>query len=156
MTARVRPVGTFDLEVVAQLHAASFEEVWGIKAIGEILAMPGAFGLMAAAEAEGDGCEPAAFLLARIVAEDCEILSVGVAPAHRRRGFARLLLSQATEFAAASGARRMFLEVAEDNWSARGLYASLGFAPVGRRRDYYRRTSGHAAALTMRRLLPAG
>ena len=32
----------------------------------------------------------------------------------------------------------------------------VGFAPVGRRRDYYRRTSGHAAALTMRRLLPAG
>ena len=104
MTARIRPVGTFDLEVVAQLHAASFEEVWGVKAIAEILAMPGAFGLMAAAEAEGDACEPAAFLLARIAAEDCEILSVGVAPAHRRRGFARLLLSQATEFAAASGA----------------------------------------------------
>ena len=156
MKTQMRPVGTFDLEVVAALHAASFEEAWGVEAVAEILAMPGAFGLLAAVERSEEAPEPAAFLLARIVAEDCEILSVGVSPAYRRRGFARRLMDQATAFAASAGARRVFLEVAEDNWAARRLYAALGFAPVGRWRNYYRRQSGHAAALTMRRLTRAG
>jgi len=39
---------------VGRYQLGSFEEVWGVKAIAEILAMPGAFGLMAAAEAEGE------------------------------------------------------------------------------------------------------
>ena len=70
MSAQLRPIGAFDLEVVAALHAASFEEAWGVQAIAEILAMPGAFGLLAAEPAR-DAPQPAGFLLARIVAEDC-------------------------------------------------------------------------------------
>ena len=35
------------------------------------------------------------------------------------------------------GARRVFLEVAEDNRAARGLYSAYGFAGVGRRAGYY-------------------
>ena len=62
-------------------------------------------------------------------------------------------MAEATRFASAAGTRRIFLEVAEDNWAARRLYAAIGFAPVGRRRNYYRRGQGFVAALTMRRLL---
>lgn len=154
MTPLIRPAGPFDLELVAALHAASFEEAWGVQAIAELLAMPGAFGLIAA-EPSPEGPRPAGFVLARVAAEDCEILSIGIAPQMRRRGVARVLMDEATRLAAASGARRIFLEVAEDNWGARRLYAALGFAPVGRRRNYYRRRQGAVAALTMRRLLPA-
>ena len=39
--------------------------------------------------------------------------------------------------AAATDARAMFLEVAEDNADARKLYTSLGFVEVGRRKRYY-------------------
>jgi ribosomal-protein-alanine N-acetyltransferase len=154
MIAPVRPVGPFDLELVAALHAASFEEAWGVQSIAELLAMPGGFGLIVS-EPSPEGPRPAGFLLARVAAEDCEILSIGVAPGRRRQGLARRLMEEATHLASASGARRMFLEVAEDNWSARRLYAALGFAPVGRRRNYYRRGQGFVSALTMRRLLPA-
>ncbi|MDF2763057.1 MAG: GCN5-related N-acetyltransferase [Rhodospirillales bacterium] len=153
MIPLIRPVGPFDLDLIAALHAASFEEAWGVQAMGELLAMPGAFGLIVSEPAR-EGPRPAGFLLARMAADDCEILSIGVAPGMRRRGLARLLMEEATRLASASGARRIFLEVAEDNWSARGLYAALGFAPVGRRRNYYRRGQSFVAALTMRRLLP--
>lgn len=153
MSAPVRPAGPFDLEILAALHAASFSEAWSVQAIAELLAMPGAFGLIACPETGLDPL-PAGFLLARVAAEDCEILSLGVSPAMRRRGLARRLMEEAGAHARAAGARRMFLEVAEDNWCARRLYAALGFAPVGRRRDYYRGAAGPVAALTMRRLLP--
>ncbi len=153
MSAPVRPAGPFDLELLAVLHAASFEEAWSAQAIAELLAMPGAFGLIACTGAVSDPL-PAGFLLARIAAEDCEILSVGVLPAMRRRGLAHSLMEEAGAHARAVGARRMFLEVAEDNWCARRLYAALGFAPIGRRQGYYRGAAGPVAALTMRRLLP--
>ena len=45
--------------------------------------------------------------------------------------------------------RRLYLEVAEDNESARRLYATYEFVQVGRRDGYYRRRDGSVAALTM-------
>ena len=152
MTNLLRPIGPFDLDVIAGLHAACFEEAWGVKAIAELLATPGAFGLLSAVPGP-EGPSPAGFLLARVTLDDCEILSIGVAPGHRRRGMARALMERAQRLATGSGARRMFLEVAEDNWGARRLYAGLGFAPVGVRPNYYRRGVGSVAALTMRRAL---
>ena len=40
-------------------------------------------------------------------------------------------------FAAAAGAKVMFLEVAEENQPAMALYAKAGFEKAGRRPDYY-------------------
>lgn len=157
---RLRPIGPFDLEIVASLHAGSFEDAWTVGAMAEILAMPGAFGLIAEIGAES-GPEPAGFVLVRRVAEECEILSLGVRPQHRRGGIARALVRRASDLAARGGAGRIFLEVAEDNSPALGLYRDLGFAEVGRRPGYYRRRvsgqgagAGAVAALVMRRSLP--
>jgi ribosomal-protein-alanine N-acetyltransferase len=151
----IRPVGPFDHAIIASIHARSFAEAWGVGAIAELMAAPGAFGLLAAAPSP-QGQEPAGFVLARVAENDCEILSLAVGSPHRRRGIARLLLQHATAMAVAAGATRLFLEVAEDNWAARRLYATLGFAPVGRRRGYYRRGQSTIAALTMRLLIRPG
>ncbi len=154
MNPILRPVGPFDLDLVAALHAASFEEAWDVQAIAEVLAMPGAFGLIVCAPS-ATRPQPAGFVLARSLAEECEVLSIAVIPALRRRGLAGILMEETTGLALAAGARRIFLEVAEDNWGARRLYAALGFAPVGRRRNYYRRGQNSVAALTMRRIVKA-
>ena len=155
MSPVVRPVGPYDLEIVAALHGACFEDAWSVQAVAELMAMPGTFGLIAAVASPAEP-QPAGFLVARVAAEECEILSIGVVPTHRRRGLARLLMDRATRSAAAEGAGHVFLEVAEDNWGAQRLYAVLGFAPVGRRRNYYRRGRVSIAALTLRRMLGAG
>ena len=90
------------------------------------------------------------FALLRIVADECELLSLAVAPDERGNGVGALLLESAMEQARAAGAVRQFLEVAEDNTVARRLYDSRGFVPIGRRPDYYRRNDGTlAAAVTM-------
>jgi ribosomal-protein-alanine N-acetyltransferase len=53
--------------------------------------------------------------------------------------------------AAALGAKRIFLEVSEENPAAIALYASAGFERVGRRENYYRsKMKGAVAALIMR------
>lgn len=127
----MRPAAPADAPALAAIHAEAFPpgERWGEVAIRQTLALPGAWGLVA-----GDGD---AFLLARVAAEEAEVLTVAARPAARRRGLARALVERACAQALALGAAEMFLEVAEDNAAARGLYAALGFGALGRRRNYY-------------------
>lgn len=77
-----------------------------------------------------------------------EIHTIGVDPAHQRRGTGRALLRGVLAVADAAGAT-VFLEVRTDNEAARALYEAQRFAVVGLRRRYYR-PSG-ADAYTMRR-----
>jgi ribosomal protein S18 acetylase RimI-like enzyme len=67
-----------------------------------------------------------------------DLRTVGVTAAARRRGVATELLRTGMEWAAAMGASRMLLEVAEGNAPALELYRKLGFGLISRRRRYYR------------------
>lgn len=86
-----------------------------------------------------------------VVGESAEILTVGVVPAARRRGIARVLLHGLLDEARRRGAVEAFLEVRVDNAAARALYANEHFAEVGRRPGYY--DSGRVDAVVMRREL---
>ncbi len=105
------------------------------------LGLPGAFGRI-----HPDG----GMVLARVAADEADILTIAVAPDVRRRGLGRALLLAAMAEAGRRGAKSMFLEVGVDNAAAAALYASCGFAQVGRRRGYY--ASG-GDALVMRAAL---
>lgn len=52
---------------------------------------------------------------------------VWVAPDHRRTGLARAIVAGLAEWAAGLGASRAYLQVAEDNAAAVGLYTAMGF-----------------------------
>lgn len=130
---------------LAAIHAACFPpaERWDERAMASLLAQPGVFGLI---DPEG-GC-----VLARIAADEAEILTLAVVPERRRQGRGRALLDAARREAAQAGALALFLEVAEDNAAALALYAAQGFGPVGRRRAYY---PGGGDALVLRGTLDA-
>lgn len=147
----LRPVGPFDLDCLAVLHAACFPDPWSATTMATLLATPGSFGILSATPDQ-----PAGFALARVAADEAEILSIGVAPGWRRRGVARQLVAAVSVRAAESGARRLFLEVAADNHPARALYLREGFAQVGRRPRYYRRAGKAVDALVLARALTAG
>ena len=119
-----------DAPALVALHAAAFppEEQWDADAIRMLLGLRGGFGLLLPA---------AGFVLARVAADEAEILTLAVAPAARRQGHGGALLAGAMAAAVARGAATMFLEVAEHNAAARGLYAAAGFTEAGRRRRYY-------------------
>ncbi len=135
------PASPEEAPALAALHRAAFPpaEAWGTDAIRLMLELPGAFGL----EAPGRG-----FVLARVAADEAEILTLAVAPPCRRQGVGAALLAAAMAGAVARGAAAMFLEVSEGNAAARTLYLAAGFAEVGRRRRYY---PDGADALVLRR-----
>lgn len=105
---------------------------WTAAAVGELLDAPGCYALLASVE----GCA-AGLVLARTVADECEVLWIAVVPARRRRGIGRGLLQAALDRAVRNGAQTAYLEVAEVNLAARALYDATGFRPCGRRPDYY-------------------
>lgn len=87
----------------------------------------------------------------RVVADEAEVLTVGVIPDARRTGLARRLLAGLLDAARARGVRDVFLEVRVDNDAARALYRSEGFTDVGVRRGYYEH--GRVDAVVMNRTL---
>lgn len=162
----VRPGGPLDLPLLAALHAACFADgtagaVWSASDLAEVLNIPGSFARLAVAGGQekvpgtsSSGPLPVGLVLARVVAEDCEILSLGVVPPWRRRGVARRLLKAVLEESRSQGACAVFLEVAEDNAAAHAFYLAEGFARIGRRAEYYRRPGRPpAAALVLSRRL---
>jgi ribosomal-protein-alanine N-acetyltransferase len=147
----VQAAGACDVALLAELNRLCFAvpgdaagepggfvgTAWSARALAEVLALPGAFGFLAL-----DGGTPAGFLLGQALFEAAEVLSFGVLPGQRRKGHGRRLLRAAAAEAARRGARQLHLEVAEDNLGARAAYAAAGFAPAGRRRNYYRTPGG--------------
>ncbi len=144
----IAPLGQGDCGVLARLHAKLFPPGWDEAAFRGFLSDKAVFGF--------GFRDPKlyGFILCRVAADEAEMLTLGVAPAQRRRGAGRALVALAMTEAERRGARQMFLEVGEDNAPARALYESLGFIGVGRRERYYRRgvggTAEEGAALVLR------
>lgn len=92
------------------------------------------------------------FIISRRVLDEAEVLTIAVAPEHRRSGVGAALLEFHLATLALQRVSRLFLEVDEGNASARALYAKFGFVEMGRREGYYRTSDGkRATALTMRK-----
>ncbi len=141
-------VGAAHAPALAAIHAAAFRgaEAWSAQVIAQQLAHPGCFALI----------DPAGgMLLARVAADEAEILTLGVAPEARRGGIGRGLVDAAMRWAATAGARAMFLEVASTNTPARALYEAAGFVRVGRRARYYA-NGGDALVLRVDLSTPPG
>jgi ribosomal-protein-alanine N-acetyltransferase len=130
-------VGTLaDLDAVIEVMEDSFDqaygEAWTAAQCAGLLPVPGVWLSLARASDRLLG-----FALARIVADEAELLLLAVRPADQRRGVGTRLLNAFCSEAARRGAVRVHLEVRDGNQAVK-LYERSGFARVGRRRDYYR------------------
>ena len=134
----IAPLGALDLDRAAALHAESFtpfgEHIWTRQDLAELVALPGVAGLLLQVDGHDAG-----FAVCQVAADEAELLTLAVRPAHRRQGGGRRLLAAIIDHVRKRGARALFLEVGVDNPAARSLYESQGFRAVGERRAYYQR-----------------
>ncbi len=130
-----------------------YREAWTRRQVEDSLALPTGYAILIDEHGSlptGD-TEAAGFVLARNIADEVELLLIAVRPEMRGRGIGRLLLERFIADAGQRGANKLFLEMRADN-PAESLYRSVGFEPIGRRRDYYRTLTGtHIDALTFAR-----
>jgi len=152
LSLTIRALGAGELDRLVPLHAACFEDAWDLEALATLLAMPGAFALLGETRPGG----AIGFIMIRAVSDEAEIISFGIHPALRRRGFGRRLLNAALAAAADLGVRHVFLEVAADNSVARDLYLQEGFNKVGERPKYYHKADGDVSALVMTKDITIG
>lgn len=131
-----------DAEAMAIIHAACFDRPWPALDMAVHVGRDLCLGL---------GAPLMSFAILRRSDIDAEILTVATDPNARGQGLAAHVLVAAEAQYRAAGLRTLFLEVAEDNMSARRLYKRLGFVPLGRRPGYYARPEGRMAAITYSR-----
>ena len=93
----------------------------------------------------------AGYLLATVIADEAEILSIAVSADHQKRGRGAGLLRYFLAHIATQDVKTVLLEVAADNMPALVLYHGHGFAEFGRRAAYYKRSDGDCDAIMMRR-----
>jgi ribosomal-protein-alanine N-acetyltransferase len=140
----IAPLGALDLDRAAALHAESFtalgERAWTRQDLAELIASPGAAGLLLQVDGNDAG-----LAVCRVAADEAELLTIAVRPPHRRKGLGRCLLAAVIDHVRNAGARTLFLEVGVDNAAAQSLYRAQGFCAVGERRAYYQRGQGPAA-----------
>jgi ribosomal-protein-alanine N-acetyltransferase len=131
---------------MAQIHAAAFvnERSWQAAEFADLLAKPH---IQCLTEAGG-------FALIQTIADEAELLTLAVSPAHQRQGIAQQLM---TRWISKSVASTAFLEVAADNRAAIALYSKNGFTRSGLRKGYYKRPLGMPVdALLMTRAFTQG
>lgn len=150
---QIRPMSVADAEGMARLEAECFAGTGHVAWSPDLFLAeldPGTSAPRSWWVAHDDG-ELIGFAGGMVVDTDVEILDVAVAPAHRREGIARKLLSHVSYDAQMLGCTSASLEVEDGNEAAVALYRSLGFDAAGRRRGYY----GHGCdAIVMRSSLP--
>ena len=136
-------------EAMTHIHAAANADgsAWSVEDFESLLSSPTVF-------AVGDG---PCFCLARVVADEAEILTIATHPDDQGKGHATRVLALFESEARNRNALTAFLEVAEDNQPARALYTACGYAQTGLRKGYYRRQKGqNADALLMSKALTKG
>jgi ribosomal-protein-alanine N-acetyltransferase len=117
----LRPLAADDLAAMTALDARCFDPGWNYPAevMADSLLTPGAHAL-------GFFHGPA--LVGFVLWVRGEIVTLDVAPEHRRQGLGRRLMQAALRAIRQSGRRRAALDVDRDNAAAIALYRTLGFA----------------------------
>jgi [ribosomal protein S18]-alanine N-acetyltransferase len=98
---------------------------------------------------EGNSPSMAAYIVARLGADELHINNMAVRAPFRRRGIGAALLRRILEQGKRLGVGAAFLEVRAGNAAAQALYESCGLRVVGRRPRYYSNPSEDALIMSI-------
>ena len=118
---------------IAQLEKICFSDPWSEKSVASELDNKLAFWLVAAEEDTVAG-----YIGSQTVIDETDMMNVAVHPDFRRKGIAEALVNTLVGNLKKMGSRCLTLEVRASNAPAIALYEKLGFAEIGRRKNYYR------------------
>lgn len=152
----LRPITLADAPALAALEQVLFpDEAWDLAMVAEEISHPDRR-YVAAVEAAGQIVGYAGIMRS---GETADLHTIGtVLPSV---GIGRALLAWCIEAARAPdprtgepGAKRLLLEVRDDNHRARAFYEAAGFTELGVRRGYYRTSTGRVDARVMELEIP--
>jgi len=143
----VRPMVETDVETVVALERRAYEFPWSRGIFLDCLRVPYDCHVVE------EGGLLVGYSVMSMAADEAHLLNLCVSPAVQGRGLGGFLLDHVLKYAAAGGARVIYLEVRPSNAAALSLYDRAGFSRIGVRRNYYRALGGREDALVLARCL---
>jgi ribosomal-protein-alanine N-acetyltransferase len=145
----MRRMRASDLDLVVQTEtAASYEHPWNKRVFVDCLRAGYQCWVLADADQlVGHG-------VLSVAIGESHLLTLCVHPDYQRLGYGRRILRFLLEQAGKEEAEVCFLEVRHSNEGAKSLYSSMGFLPIGERKNYYPSEHGREDAIIMSRSLP--
>lgn len=144
MEALIRDAVPNDLDALEELEKECFSLPWTREQLqGEL---PDERHEFLTAELDGD---VVGYVGMMCVLDEGYISNVAVSPRFRRQGIGRALVAEMLRRAEGRQLTFVTLEVRAHNDGAIALYSQAGFAPVGRRRNYYERPREDAILMTL-------
>ena len=134
MTTVIREMIRGDIPSVAALEAVVYDQPWSPRVFFDELSMDNREYLVVT---NGDK-RIIGYGGLLVIDDDAHITTLAVAPEARGEKLGKRLMLALVDQALGVGARHLTLEVRLSNSSAQGLYELFGFAPVGRRKNYYK------------------
>ncbi|MBF0462192.1 MAG: ribosomal protein S18-alanine N-acetyltransferase [Magnetococcales bacterium] len=138
----IRPMRATDIPQVAALEAAITPTPWSPGLFAEELTLGSHCRILA-----GKSGEVLGYCVARLLVDEWHLLTLGIAPACRRQGWARRLVQDLLQQATRTESVAILLEVRASNVPARTLYQDMGFTFLYTRKGYYRLASGTEDAI---------
>lgn len=139
----LRDMTASDIEAVLHIEQQVHAHPWTLGNFSDALASAYVCKVV-----ESDG-QPIGYAVMMQGVDDAELLDIGIAAAHQRKGFARAVVETILALARELGKQRVVLEVRASNAAAIGLYRATGFVEIGLRRAYYPADNGREDALLM-------
>ena len=137
---KIRPMRTEDLDAVLSNELTGYNFPWTRGIFADCLKVGNQCWVI-----ESDD-EVIGHAVVTVGGGEAHLLNVCVRGSEQGSGIGRELTMYAIEQAHAAGADALFLEVRPSNHVALKLYDSIGFAEVGRRKEYYPALLGHEDA----------
>ncbi len=126
------PMTKDDIEGIMSIETFSFNPPWSASMFLEELSNPHSVCLTF------KHCqEIASFICFWMIIDEAHLLNVAVKPRYRRRRIATHMLDRLEQICRGKDIRRIILDVARGNDSARALYKKSGFSSIGFRKRYY-------------------
>ena len=127
---------------VAELEKICFADPWSEKSVASELDNIWALWLVAVEDDRVIG-----YIGSQTSIDETDVMNVAVHPDYRRQGIAEALIASLLNDLKEQGSHSLTLEVRASNVPAITLYEKLGFAEVGRRKNYYRNPKEDALIL---------
>ncbi|MFZ9819593.1 MAG: ribosomal protein S18-alanine N-acetyltransferase [Methylophilaceae bacterium] len=132
-----------DLKNILLIESQNKVALWSLKNFQESLTAKDYFKVMRFND------ETVAFIIAKVMNHECEILNLGVEISMRKKKLASKLLNNLIDFSKVLNIKQIFLEVRVSNTAAVNLYDKFKFNEIGYRPNYYITENGREDALIM-------
>ncbi len=132
------------IEDVSDIETNSFSHPWSRKSFEDELNNDNAVYFVATESNRGVG-----YVGGWIIADQYDVNNIAVLPQYRRCGIASKLLDNLIGYCRKKELTAITLEVREHNNTAKALYNSFGFKPIGFRKKYYSDTGEDAIIMSL-------